>query len=164
MLWSEWSLNLWVIFLVIIRNRMKAKMIWWSEIPASKTSENILTILFYKIWSIRVTVFSGNLVGTVVSWSKEDLNITSTNARSLLSGHSKLIFISPQMTVVSKFEILFNKSSVSEVNRVTLLWYGGRYTEIIFTFLERNAYGFIWTNSMLADDTLFLLCGNLSFF
>ena len=66
-------------------------------------------------------MFPVTLVGTAMCWSKEELNITSTNARSLLSGDINFIFITPPMTVVSKIGILFNISSISEVNRMRLL-------------------------------------------
>ena len=64
--WSEWSLNLWLIVLVSTRNGMNTKVIWSSEMPASKTPETILSILLDQIWSIRVAVFYVTPVATVM--------------------------------------------------------------------------------------------------
>ena len=148
-----------------MRNGMNAKVIWWSDMPASKTPEVILSILYEQIWSIRVELVSVTLVGTVMCWSKDELNITSTNDRSLLSHDNKFIFTSPPMTVLSKLGILFNRSSISEVNRVRILWYGGWYTAIISCFRsEVLAILYGQTQCFLMIHYLFLLCSNLNFF
>ena len=87
--WWEWSLNLWLIVLVSMQNEMNA-------IPP----KFIPSILFDRIWSLRVAVFSVTLAGTVMCWSKEELNIASTKAHSPISGDSILLFISPPMKFV----------------------------------------------------------------
>ena len=67
-------------------------------------------------------MFSVILVESLMCWSEEELNTATKKAHLLSSADSKFKLKSLPMEIVSKFEIFFNNSSTSEVNRLRFLW------------------------------------------
>ena len=110
-------------------------------------------------WSIGVAVYSVIHVGAVMWWSTEELDIMSTKAPSLLWGISKFIFNSPPMTIVSLFEIFVGRTSIFEVNRVSLLGWGRGYNAVVFFC------NLIWTSPTFSDRlSIICFCYRVLFF
>ena len=77
-----------------MRNGMNAKVIWRSEMPASKTTQTILSILFDPILSIKVAVYFVNIYLLDIS------NLSVSNFRST----SQLIFFIPLINKATRLQ------------------------------------------------------------